>query len=127
MLHRGPERLWKKRCVTELATPDTFHTNPSLVWEFYSYRREIATNKVLCHFCIAGNFCEVFNWRFGEFNTCVSVTLSIQIAKFNFCLYPNESRFTKFNAHQVTLYIWYIMCQLTYEQVCNFHNAILFH
>jgi len=44
--YRGPEGLWKKRSITELATPDTFRTNPSLVWEFYSHRRQIANNKV---------------------------------------------------------------------------------
>ena len=53
--YRGPEGLWKKRCITELATPDTFHVNPSLVWEFYSHRRKIATNKASMACCNCDN------------------------------------------------------------------------
>lgn len=44
--YRGADGLWKKRKITELATPDTFHSNPSLIWEFYSHKRELATTKV---------------------------------------------------------------------------------
>ena len=29
----------------ELATPEAFSENPSLVWEFYSYRREVMHSK----------------------------------------------------------------------------------
>ena len=43
---RGADGLWKKRQITEIATPDTFRSNPSLVWEFYNHRRKVATNKV---------------------------------------------------------------------------------
>ena len=30
----------------QLATPEAFEDNPSLVWEFYSYRREVMQSKV---------------------------------------------------------------------------------
>jgi len=51
--------LWSSaRCVTaahcrsvtvlmlqDLASPDAFQRNPSLVWEFYHYRREVMRSK----------------------------------------------------------------------------------
>ena len=42
---RGAGGLWRKYKATELATLDAFNTNPSLVWEFYSYRREVVLTK----------------------------------------------------------------------------------
>lgn len=39
---RGPGGLWRKYQATSLATPQAFRTNPSLVWEFYQYRRNVA-------------------------------------------------------------------------------------
>ena len=50
LLLRGADGVWKKRKITELATPDTFHSNPSLIWEFYSHKRELASTKV--HVCL---------------------------------------------------------------------------
>jgi NAD-dependent deacetylase sirtuin 5 len=38
---RGSQGLWRNFSPQELATPEAFHANPSLVWEFYHYRREI--------------------------------------------------------------------------------------
>ena len=38
---RGADGLWKKYRVTDLATPEAFHRNPKLVWEFYNWRREL--------------------------------------------------------------------------------------
>ncbi|KAL3685810.1 hypothetical protein R1sor_003832 [Riccia sorocarpa] len=36
---RGEGGLWRTWSATELATPEAFRENPSLVWEFYHYRR----------------------------------------------------------------------------------------
>jgi NAD-dependent deacetylase sirtuin 5 len=38
---RGEGGLWRAFDATELATPGAFAANPSLVWEFYHYRRTI--------------------------------------------------------------------------------------
>ncbi|MEM4735051.1 MAG: NAD-dependent deacylase [Candidatus Thorarchaeota archaeon] len=35
---RGTDGLWRQYDVSRLATPDAFETNPSLVWEWYSWR-----------------------------------------------------------------------------------------
>lgn len=39
---RGPGGFWRKYRATDLATPEAFRANPSLVWEFYHYRRTVA-------------------------------------------------------------------------------------
>ncbi|KIY65426.1 NAD-dependent protein deacylase [Cylindrobasidium torrendii FP15055 ss-10] len=39
---RGAGGLWRKHNATSLATPKAFKANPSLVWQFYHYRRESA-------------------------------------------------------------------------------------
>lgn len=36
---RGPDGLWEGHRVEEVATPDAFHANPTLVWRFYHARR----------------------------------------------------------------------------------------
>ena len=41
---RGPDGLWKKYRIEELATPEAFARNPMLVWEWYAWRREIMHN-----------------------------------------------------------------------------------
>ncbi len=38
---RGENGLWKKYRAEELATPYAFSKDPSLVWEWYNWRREI--------------------------------------------------------------------------------------
>ncbi len=38
---RGDEGLWKKFRAEELATVDAFMSNPTLVWEWYLFRREL--------------------------------------------------------------------------------------
>lgn len=38
---RGSGGLWRKYQAQNLATPEAFAANPSLVWEFYHYRREL--------------------------------------------------------------------------------------
>jgi NAD-dependent deacetylase len=38
---RGKEGLWKSYSPQDLATPDAFHRNPELVWEWYNWRREL--------------------------------------------------------------------------------------
>ena len=62
--------------VKDLATPTAFNRSPSLVWEFYHYRRELVRtkqpNKVCsiefcnvnqCLFVFAGTFCFGWSWR----------------------------------------------------------------
>ncbi|RVE42433.1 hypothetical protein evm_012909 [Chilo suppressalis] len=39
---RGAGGFWRKYQASALATPGAFNNNPSLVWEFYHYRREVA-------------------------------------------------------------------------------------
>lgn len=36
---RGKDGLWRNYNATELATPEAFSANPSLVWEWYQWRR----------------------------------------------------------------------------------------
>ncbi|MCO5612459.1 hypothetical protein L7F22_066726 [Adiantum nelumboides] len=40
---RGEGGLWRSWSATELATPEAFAVDPSLVWEFYHYRRVIVS------------------------------------------------------------------------------------
>ncbi|KXJ27367.1 NAD-dependent protein deacylase [Exaiptasia diaphana] len=42
---RGAGGLWRTYDATKLATPEAFRDNPSLVWEFYHYRRELVLSK----------------------------------------------------------------------------------
>ncbi|EDV25963.1 uncharacterized protein TRIADDRAFT_24253, partial [Trichoplax adhaerens] len=42
---RGEGGYWRIYQATDLATPSAFTANPSLIWEFYSYRREFARTK----------------------------------------------------------------------------------
>lgn len=50
---RGAGGLWRKYQAQSLATLGAFKSSPSLVWEFYHYRREVAAkaqpNPVLLH------------------------------------------------------------------------------
>ncbi|KAF9076405.1 DHS-like NAD/FAD-binding domain-containing protein [Rhodocollybia butyracea] len=39
---RGKGGMWRKYDAISLATPEAFKENPSLVWQFYNYRRESA-------------------------------------------------------------------------------------
>jgi NAD-dependent deacetylase len=40
---RGAGGLWQNHRAADLATPQAFHENPKLVWEFYNWRRETVT------------------------------------------------------------------------------------
>ena len=42
---RGAGGFWRTYQAQDLATPEAFHQNPSLVWEFYHYRREVMGSK----------------------------------------------------------------------------------
>ena len=42
---RGAGGFWRKYQAQQLATPESFEVNSSLVWEFYSYRREVMQSK----------------------------------------------------------------------------------
>ncbi|XP_056148858.1 NAD-dependent protein deacylase sirtuin-5, mitochondrial-like [Lampris incognitus] len=42
---RGADGYWRKWQSQDLATPEAFSRNPSRVWEFYHYRRELALSK----------------------------------------------------------------------------------
>jgi NAD-dependent deacetylase len=37
---RGADGLWRGHRVQEVATPEAFHANPAMVWQFYSERRK---------------------------------------------------------------------------------------
>ena len=52
---RGSGGLWRTFRAQDLATLKAFHRNPSLVWEFYSYRREVVLTKEpnKAHYAIA--------------------------------------------------------------------------
>ncbi|XP_025032549.1 NAD-dependent protein deacylase sirtuin-5, mitochondrial isoform X1 [Python bivittatus] len=52
---RGAGGYWRKWPAQELATPEAFARNPSRVWEFYHYRRELMMTKHpnAAHFAIA--------------------------------------------------------------------------
>lgn len=41
---RGEDGLWKKYRPEELANFDAFMSNPSLVWEWYNYRRQLISD-----------------------------------------------------------------------------------
>lgn len=41
---RGAGGLWRTYRAASLATPEAFRSNPALVWEFYHYRRCVASN-----------------------------------------------------------------------------------
>jgi NAD-dependent protein deacetylase/lipoamidase len=41
---RGADGLWRGNRVEEVATPQAFHANPELVWQFYSERRKRHVN-----------------------------------------------------------------------------------
>ncbi|XP_042214544.1 NAD-dependent protein deacylase-like [Homarus americanus] len=43
---RGAGGLWRTFVAQDLASPIAFRQNPSLVWEFYHYRRELMLTKV---------------------------------------------------------------------------------
>ena len=42
---RGAGGFWRTYQAQQLATPEAFDENPSLVWEFYHYRREVMGSK----------------------------------------------------------------------------------
>uniref|UniRef100_A0A1B6DGT2 NAD-dependent protein deacylase n=2 Tax=Clastoptera arizonana TaxID=38151 RepID=A0A1B6DGT2_9HEMI len=42
---RGPGGLWRNNSALKLATYESFMKRPSLVWEFYHYRRELVLTK----------------------------------------------------------------------------------
>ncbi|CAF1451623.1 unnamed protein product [Adineta steineri] len=42
---RGSGGFWRTYQATDLATPEAFERSPSLVWEFYQYRRELMRTK----------------------------------------------------------------------------------
>ncbi|KAI5960292.1 uncharacterized protein KGF55_004584 [Candida pseudojiufengensis] len=41
---RGSQGLWRNYNMIDLATPDSFYIDPSLVWQFYSWRRYLSLN-----------------------------------------------------------------------------------
>ncbi len=42
---RGPGGFWRAYQATSLATPQAFAADPSLVWQFYEYRRQLVATK----------------------------------------------------------------------------------
>jgi len=43
---RGAGGYWRTYQAQQLATPEAFYRDPSLVWEFYHHRREVMADKV---------------------------------------------------------------------------------
>lgn len=43
---RGAEGLWKEYRAENLATPEAFHRDPQLVWEWYDWRRGLIAKKL---------------------------------------------------------------------------------
>ena len=43
---RGTGGFWRKHDATQLATPEAFAQNPSLLWQFYNHRRHMALEAV---------------------------------------------------------------------------------
>jgi NAD-dependent deacetylase len=41
---RGKDGLWRQYRAEDLATPEAFRRNPTLVWEWYDWRRELIAN-----------------------------------------------------------------------------------
>jgi NAD-dependent deacetylase len=42
---RGPQGLWRNFRPESLATPEAFHRDPKLVWEWYNWRRQVLSEK----------------------------------------------------------------------------------
>src|SRR2546428_11346676 len=42
---RGADGLWRNFRAEDLATPEAFARDPRLVWEWYSWRRELIATK----------------------------------------------------------------------------------
>jgi len=72
---RGAGGFWRTYQAQELATPEAFSANPSLVWEFYHYRREVMRSKFpnAAHEAIA--HCE--QWMNQEKKRVVVITQNI--------------------------------------------------
>ncbi len=43
---RGDQGLWNTRRPEELATPEAFHGEPTVVWEWYAWRRKLISECV---------------------------------------------------------------------------------
>jgi NAD-dependent deacetylase len=54
-LFRGGVGLWRNYRIEEVASPEAWHRDPRLVWEFYSMRRRVAsaTKPSPAHFALA--------------------------------------------------------------------------
>lgn len=64
---RGAGGFWRKYQAMDLASPTAFRANPSLVWEFYHYRRELvltkkpnAVHKLITFFTVESLQCTVY-------------------------------------------------------------------
>lgn len=63
---RGEGGFWRTFRAQDLATPEAFARNSSLVWEFYSYRREVVFTKIPCSLNVATKRWPLGNCRAGE-------------------------------------------------------------
>src|SRR6202041_1840083 len=52
---RGVGGLWRNYRIEEVASPEAWHRDPRLVWEFYSLRRRVASaaKPTPAHFALA--------------------------------------------------------------------------
>lgn len=62
---RGAGGLWRTFRAADLATPTAFRANPSLVWEFYHYRREVAFNSQPNNVSFYSQAKEIYNTLFS--------------------------------------------------------------
>ncbi|KAG6441413.1 hypothetical protein O3G_MSEX001796 [Manduca sexta] len=71
---RGAGGFWRKYQSSALATPEAFRESPSLVWEFYHYRREVAAKAQpnAGHLAIAN-----FEKKYGNEKTITVITQNV--------------------------------------------------
>ncbi|CAH2105477.1 unnamed protein product [Euphydryas editha] len=71
---RGAGGYWRKYQASSLATPEAFRSSPSLVWEFYHYRREVAKQAQpnAGHIAIAN-----FEKKYGEEKRVTVITQNV--------------------------------------------------
>lgn len=106
---RGAGGFWRKYQAQNLATPEAFAANPSLVWEFYEYRRQLVSkvkpNKVnstlekfkyfltILKHCIKNDVTKfsirhtyIYPYFLGSFKIYLNSYNNLEIVKFNLVL-----------------------------------------
>jgi NAD-dependent deacetylase len=68
---RGSGGLWRQFMAEDLATPEAFGRNPTLVWEWYAWRRELVAS------CQPNPAHEVIARWSREFDRCTVITQNV--------------------------------------------------